>query len=735
MKGKYANLILIIVLSIIVGAGVYWYSQYNTEEIFVDASLSNEKQKTLSATLAYQQGDVQVQIDKEEWTVVETDTVLHEGDAIKTSVDSKAIVELENGDAIRLGYSTEISLTNLQKTSVKIDQVSGASYNRVAKNVSRTYQVETDNATVQALGTAFDVIKTTEQVDVSVVESKVNIITEDGKEELGEGKKATIIKDKNLEISDIDRENLTNDWYTWNKEEDSKKDDDLGVLEAYAGPDITITSPESGATVTTSEATIVGTVSDVGASLTINETEVTNDSGSFSHVVTLSSGKNVFTIIAENSSGYKTVKEVKIIYQIAASETPIILEAETQDDGVHLSWNKSTGSTFQFYKVVRSETNADLSYPDDGYIALKNIGEESYTDTDVSENSTYYYRICEVMSEERIFCSNVAHMKGMETAVPEPDPEPEVGIFLSGEAQASGISLEWEVKNITITNGFKVVKSTSANPVYPGNDYKLLTDNSSTEYIWELTDGKTYHFRVCQYDGSGQCLVYSNDITVTASSGSDDEDENEPEGSASVMSVVAEESGVGIWWTDTSDNSGFKYYKVVRSETNPNLRYPDDGYIAVKSKDETSYRDFSAVNGTSYYYRICTVGDTTYCSNVIQVTAINNNAVPLTVTLSGSFDGEKMILSWTESNEADFKYYKLVWSQTDSTPQYPSDGYIKAISNVSSLSYEDEGAKSGSRTEDMNLEDGTHYYSICVVDQADQVKCSNTVTLTDGVAQ
>ncbi|MFH1535324.1 MAG: hypothetical protein ABIF80_05080, partial [Patescibacteria group bacterium] len=166
-----------------------------------------------------------------------------------------------------------------------------------------------------------------------------------------------------------------------------------------------------------------------------------------------------------------------------------------------------------------------------------------------------------------------------------------------------------------------------------------------------------------------------------------------------------------------------------------NLRYPDDGYIAVKSKDETSYRDFSAVNGTSYYYRICTVGDTTYCSNVIQVTAINNNAVPLTVTLSGSFDGEKMILSWTESNEADFKYYKLVWSQTDSTPQYPSDGYIKAISNVSSLSYEDEGAKSGSRTEDMNLEDGTHYYSICVVDQADQVKCSNTVTLTDGVAQ
>ena len=98
MKGKHTNLILVAILAIIVGGGIYWYSQYSVEEIFVDASLSSEKQKTaLAATLAYQQGDVQVQIDQAAWTAVETDTVLHEGDSIKTDVDSKAIVELENG--------------------------------------------------------------------------------------------------------------------------------------------------------------------------------------------------------------------------------------------------------------------------------------------------------------------------------------------------------------------------------------------------------------------------------------------------------------------------------------------------------------------------------------------------------------------------------------------------------------------------------------------------------------
>ncbi|MFA6272722.1 MAG: FecR domain-containing protein [Patescibacteria group bacterium] len=735
MKGKYTNILIVAVLAIIVGGGIYWYSQYSTIEIYVDSSLSNEEQTTLAATLAYQQGEVMAQVDGAEWAVVETDTVLHEGDAVKTGLNSKAIVELENGDVVRLGYSTEITLTSLRKLSVRIDQVSGASYNRVAKNLDRTYIVRTDDATVQALGTAFNVVKTAEQMDVTVVESNVDVITESENKELGEGKRGSI-KNQAIEISDIDPENLTNDWYTWNKEEDSKKDDSLGVLEPFAGPDVTITSPDGVATVANPEATIVGTVSDVSAKLTVNGTEINNDNGAFSHAVNLVAGKNIFTIIAENSSGYKTIKEVKIIYQTETAATPIKLEATTEDDGVHLSWNESTGSAFQYYKVVRSENNANLNYPDDGYIAVKNKGEESYTDTDVSEDGTYYYRVCEVMTADQVFCSNVAHMKGKKTQEQQTEREQEeqqVGIFLTGEAQTAGVLLQWEVKNMNISNGFKVVKGNSANPVYPGNDYKLLTDNNATSYAWDLTDGQTYHFRVCEYNGSGACLVYSNDIAVTAKGGSDNGDETE--GSASVMSVTAEESGVGIWWTDTSSNPGFKYYKVVRSETNPNLRYPDDDYIAVKSEDETSYRDFSAVNGTSYYYRICTVGDTTFCSNVIQVTAINNNAVPSAVTLSGSFEENKITLSWTKSNEADFKYYKLVWSKTDSTPQFPADGYIKAISNVASLSVEDEGGKSGSRTADENLMAGTHYYSICVVDQADQVKCSNTVTLIDGEVQ
>jgi hypothetical protein len=92
-------------------------------------------------------------------------------------------------------------------------------------------------------------------------------------------------------------------------------------------------------------------------------------------------------------------------------------------------------------------------------------------------------------------------------------------------------------------------------------------------------------------------------------------------------------------------------------------------------------------------------------------------------------------LNWTQSAERDFAFYKVVWSQTDSTPAYPADGYLTPIAPATTMTYTDDGSKVGTRETAADLSTGTHYYSICVVDQADQVTCSNVVTLVDGVVQ
>ncbi len=735
-------LIAIVVTITALGWGINWYFQ-NQEVIQPEITSFFTGRRAVSATLAFQQGTVEVNFGSTEsgdqnWRSVETDTILHEGDGIRTGAGSKAIIELENKKTIRLGYDTELFLTDLQKNNVTVIQIAGASYSRV----EGSYIVKADTATIKAQGTAFDVIMGSGAIDVGVVESAVTVIIEEGEHRVTEGNVANIDTDSlDVSVSKLDESILTNDWYTWNKEEDSKTTEDLGILKDYAGPELSVLSPANDTSIGVGSVTVEGTVGDTATSLTVNGEPATISDGTYSKEIKLSAGKNAITVIAEDDNGKRSAKEVRVTYDVPVSATPLVLSGETQSDGVHLWWNLTTASenVFQYYKVVRSETNPDLKYPEDGYISVLNKGKEFYEDTDVDEGVTYYYRVCEVMSASKIYCSNVVNMTG--TAPEDSTEEYDQGnsddiedtvegesISLSAEAKSDGIHLSWTVSGITPENGFKVVKGDSVNPVFPGNEYAYLSDSASKSYIWSVTDGNVYHFRVCEYSGSGECSIYSNDLEVTAH-------ELTTSDIGLSMSVKAEATGVGIWWTDASSIAGFKYYKVVRSETNSDLRYPDDNYIAVKSNGQESHRDYSSVKSKSYYYRICAVGSSIVCSNVEQVTAINENPVPDAVTLSARYGDTGLELSWTKSAESDFSFYKVVWSQTNSLPKYPVDLYIKAEGSISKVSFMDDGSAAGGRATSADLATGTHYYSVCVVDQASQVTCSNVVTLVDGVLQ
>ncbi|MDD3646409.1 MAG: Kazal-type serine protease inhibitor family protein [Candidatus Gracilibacteria bacterium] len=82
-----------------------------------------------------------------------------------------------------------------------------------------------------------------------------------------------------------------------------------------------------------------------------------------------------------------------------------------------------------------------------------------------------------------------------------------------------------------------------------------------------------------------------------------------------------ENGDVFISWTKFEKNEGFKYYKVVRSQTNDNPVYPDDGYIKVESDiNKLDFVDYSPKVGTSYY-RVCAITseNNRYCSNVVKI--------------------------------------------------------------------------------------------------------------------
>lgn len=204
--------------------------------------------------------------------------------------------------------------------------------------------------------------------------------------------------------------------------------------------------------------------------------------------------------------------------------------AELNDAGnVEMSWEAYAPNGFNYYKVVRSETNDNPVYPEDGYIKVSSDESfSSYTDTEAPKG-TLYYRMCSIASPDR-YCSEVV------TIVKESDDtnsddtdvldEPTTISLAASEANGKAV-LNWTIEG-SAPKGFKVVKSTNnVNPTYPvmdGDSYAYLNDSTKRSYTdKDVSAGKTYYYRVCKYNGSGVCLVYSNNVSITISGSNNSE--------------------------------------------------------------------------------------------------------------------------------------------------------------------------------------------------------------------
>jgi len=82
-------------------------------------------------------------------------------------------------------------------------------------------------------------------------------------------------------------------------------------------------------------------------------------------------------------------------------------KARLKDGKVYTSWKKYTRSDFMYYKVVRSATNHDPVYPEDGAIFYtEEQGETRYRDGEV-EPGTWYYRLCIITKHKNRWVSPV----------------------------------------------------------------------------------------------------------------------------------------------------------------------------------------------------------------------------------------------------------------------------------------------------------------------------------------
>jgi hypothetical protein len=217
---------------------------------------------------------------------------------------------------------------------------------------------------------------------------------------------------------------------------------------------------------------------------------------------------------------------------------------------VYTSWTSYAPPGFKYYKVIRSTSNPDPVYPDDSYIkAERDSDASSYIDTN-PKSGIAYYRVCSIVKPDR-YCSNVVSIEiDEDPKICTKDWNPVCGtngitysnactagdvkvaytgecidgnglakLTLSGKVEGTNIHLNWTIDQSS-PKGFKIAKSTiNKIPTYPvmsGDTYKYLSDANVRFFADDnLKPGKTYHYRVCQYNGSGGCISYSNPVSLT----------------------------------------------------------------------------------------------------------------------------------------------------------------------------------------------------------------------------
>lgn len=91
--------------------------------------------------------------------------------------------------------------------------------------------------------------------------------------------------------------------------------------------------------------------------------------------------------------------------------------------------------------------------------------------------------------------------------------------------------------------------------------------------------------------------------------------------------LLHSDGSVETSWSPYSHGEDFTYYKVIRSQTNDNPVYPEDGYIYYSSdQNQTAYTDKDAPKGTNYY-RVCHIAaPERYCSKTVMVVEIDGDA-------------------------------------------------------------------------------------------------------------
>jgi fibronectin type 3 domain-containing protein len=324
-------------------------------------------------------------------------------------------------------------------------------------------------------------------------------------------------------------------------------------------------------------------------------------------------------------------------YDIAPA-APINLTATGANRQVFLDWNDNTEWDLAGYHIYRSTTNGT------GYFQITPslLISSNFTDTGLIGGITYYYIVRGVDDAGNISIpSNQAHAAPIDDA-----PNAPTGLSAATPFERM-VQLDWNDNTEDDLAGYNLFRSTTSGSGYQQVNTDLFTGSNFTDT--GRTGGIWYYYIVQAVDTAGHISANSTEASALVY--------DNPPVAPTGLTASPEPLQVYLQWNANNTEDDFNSYHLYRSPTD-NTSYT----LLAANITETTYRDFSALEGMTYYYLLTAVdnaGHESVLSNEAFAAPLAGARPSAPMNLSAVPGDRKVTLDWDDNTEPDMAGYNL----------------------------------------------------------------------------
>jgi O-glycosyl hydrolase len=259
---------------------------------------------------------------------------------------------------------------------------------------------------------------------------------------------------------------------------------------------------------------------------------------------------------------------------VSAPPAPTGLTATAGNAQVTLNWTASTGATS--YNIYRSTTSGG----EGGTPYRTGVSTTSFTDTGLTDGTTYYYQVTAVNSGGESPKSSEA------SATPNLAP-PAAPTNVTATAGNTQVTLNWTAS--TGATSYNIYRSTTSGgegstPYRAGVSSTSFTDTG-------LTNGTTYFYQVTAVNGGGESPK-SSEASATPNLA--------PPAAPTNVTATASNTQVTLNWTASTGATSYNIYRSTTSGGEGSTPYRT-------GVSTTSFTDTGLTNGTTYFYQVTAV--------------------------------------------------------------------------------------------------------------------------------